>query len=496
MGCYPCKLKDDTIKLIKSEENRSLKIHRSMLIQGYDSDPFLRYQQIKELGEGSYGKVYKVFDRINKTYKAVKQIKKSTASEKDEEKILKEIEILKMLDHPNIIKLHEFYSTKSQYYIITELISCGELYNKISHNQTLEEPVALHVMKQLLCAVNYCHKKKIIHGDLKPENILLDDNDKFFNIKIIDFGTSEIFKDKGWFEKQIGTPYYVAPEILDNNYNEKCDLWSCGVIFYILLSGTPPFRGKTQKDIFKSVKFGKYSFKSKEWENISLASKDLINKLLEFNIEKRYSAEQALNHYIFKDDLSTMQTTFTESEQLNLAGIMKNLDKYKAYKNLQKATLYFIIHNCTPKNELKAIKNLFVKFDSNFDGRLTKEELGKGIKSCKSLKLSSKDLDTLMYKLDLDKSGYIEYEEFLTATYDTNLLLTDKNLQCAFCLFDKDNSGKISADELKEVFGVSTTYDNKIWDKIISEVDIDGDNEISYEEFKLMMFSINNVNEL
>jgi calcium-dependent protein kinase len=501
MGCHPCNLKEKKVTLLKPET--IIKIDRSMMIQGYDTDPFLRYQQIMELGEGSYGKVYKVFDKIGKTYRALKVIKKSTTSKADEEKMLKEIDILKMLDHPNIVKIFEFYNTKSRYYIITELLSGGELFNKISNKKNLEEPVALHVMKQILCAVNYCHGKKVIHGDLKPENILLEDDEKFFNVKIIDFGTSVMFKDKEWLEKQIGTPYYVAPEILENNYNEKCDIWSCGVIMYILLSGSPPFKGTCPKEIFKSVKSGIFNFKHERWNNVSKGAKDLITKLLEFDINKRYTAEEALNHHIMRnvgdqgDSCSETQvdTTNTCQSTVNMISIHKNWEKYKVYKNLQKATLYFIIHNCTNKSELSEIRKLFVKFDSNCDGKLTMEEFSDGIKSCcKYIKTTDTELESLMTGMDLDKSGYIDYEEFLTATYNPALLLTDKNLQSAFDLFDKDKSGKISADELKQVLGVgASACDNKVWNKIISEVDLDGDKEISFDEFKKMMCNINNI---
>jgi calcium-dependent protein kinase len=489
MGCVPCNQshKNKFIKLKK--QSPLVKIQRSMLIQGHDGDPFIKYQQIKELGEGSYGKVYKVFDRINKTYRAMKKIKKDIITNKEETKIRKEIEILKMLDHPNILKIYEFYNTKSKFYIVTELLSGGELFHRISNNQCLEESVALYIMKQILLAVNYCHQKGIIHRDLKPENILIEDGDeKFFNVKIIDFGTSETFKGGSVLTKQIGTAYYIAPEVLLNKYNEKCDLWSCGVIMYILLSGTPPFKGKSEADIIRSVKSGKFTFNPKLWNNISSASKDLICKLLEVDVEKRYSAEQALMHPVFSDYESQTQTT---QENRQTEKMITNMSKYMAYKNLQRASLYFIIHNCIPKEEFKEMKNLFIKFDSNCDGKLTKEELSLGFKKYRQIKLSEDELDSLMTNVDMDKSGFIEYEEFLTATFNPDILLTERNLKCAFNLFDRDGSGNISADELKEVFDVFSDYDSKLWNKLISEVDSDGDGEISFEEFKKMMFNVN-----
>ena len=164
-----------------------------------------------------------------------------------EKKISKEINILKDLDHPNIMKVFEFFCNKNAIFIINELCTGGELFDKIVEVKHFSENVAADIMIQLFSAVGFCHEQGVIHRDLKPENILIETQQEklkeFFHIKIIDFGTCEILQRNKMLKEQIGTSFYIAPEVLNNSYNEKCDLWSCGVILYILLCGAPPFYG-------------------------------------------------------------------------------------------------------------------------------------------------------------------------------------------------------------------------------------------------------------
>lgn len=166
--------------------------------------------------------------------------------DEDETRMLfNEINILRELDHPNIVKMYEFFEDEKRYYIVTEICKGGELFDEIIARGKFTEKDAAVLMKQVLSCVNYCHKNHIVHRDLKPENILLEQNKDFDQIKIIDFGTSLLFDSAKSLDEKLGTPYYIAPEVLNKKYNEKCDIWSCGVIVYILLSGMPPFNGQS-----------------------------------------------------------------------------------------------------------------------------------------------------------------------------------------------------------------------------------------------------------
>eukprot|EP00826_Nyctotherus_ovalis_P055974 TRINITY_DN748_c0_g12_i1.p1 TRINITY_DN748_c0_g12~~TRINITY_DN748_c0_g12_i1.p1 ORF type:complete len:315 (-),score=82.99 TRINITY_DN748_c0_g12_i1:766-1710(-) len=216
----------------------------------------------KKIGEGAFGVVYKAVHKVTHNARAIKKIMKDRRTKGIEASLMQEIAILKSLDHPNIVKLNEFFNDERYYYLVTEFVEGGELFDEIAKRGSLSEKVASHIMRQLLSAVVYCHKRKIVHRDLKPENILIVKSDKKsqIDIKVIDFGTAETFKSRAKMREFIGTAYYMSPEVIDGRYTEKCDVWSCGVILYILLSGYPPFGGKDDNAILRAIKRGKFNY--------------------------------------------------------------------------------------------------------------------------------------------------------------------------------------------------------------------------------------------
>jgi calcium-dependent protein kinase len=467
-----------------------IKITGSMLIQEGNGDPFLIYDILKPLGEGSFGKVYKVMNKRSKNTFALKEINKiSYFGEEEEKSLINEINVLMKLDHPNILKVYEYYNTKRKFFIVSELCTGGELFDQITIVKHFNEKVAAHIFKQLLSAVNFCHINNIIHRDLKPENILIENEaekqKELFTIKVIDFGTSEIFKKNSLLKKRIGTPFYIAPEILKNSYNEKCDLWSCGVILYILLCGSPPFYGKSDEEIYKKVLAGKFDLEKPIWNEVSEEAKDLVRNLLCMDVKKRFSAEQALNHVWFKKMKDVKNNKPVSKETLDI--ITKNLGSFRAEQKLQQAALAYIVHNLIKKEDCEEMKKAFIEFDENGDGRLTKQELEKGLLKVMTPTEAKKEVDRIMDLMDNDNNGYIEYEEFLRAALNKEDLLTDNNLQQAFTLFDKDNSGKISAEEIKKAFGDNDQKTDNLFEIMIKEIDVNGDGEISFKEFKELM---------
>ena len=215
-----------------------------------------------------------------------------------------EIEILKNLNHPNIVRLYEVYENKSNIFLVTELCDGCELFEEISSRKQFAEHEAAHVTKQILQAIAFCHGKNIAHRDLKPENLLIDINQKG-SIKLIDFGTSHHYgQEHSNMHAMYGTPYYIAPEVLTGNYTEKCDMWSIGVILYIMLCGSPPFNGSDDQIIAK-VKRGTWEFRGQIWSNISDEAKDIVTKLMTKNPEERLSAVDALDHPWIKSQVRT-----------------------------------------------------------------------------------------------------------------------------------------------------------------------------------------------
>lgn len=512
-------------RISNCETIKHIKIERGLFVQENYGDPLEKYQIICSLGEGSYGKVFKVKIKNTENFRAMKVIKKRYIfNSREEEKIKKEIDILKTLDHPNIIKVFEFYNSEKKFYIISELCNGGELFDQIIKFKNFDEKKASRIMKQLFSAVHFCHSNQILHRDLKPENILMESFDSegynstskinqrnSLNIKVIDFGTAEIFKKNSMLSKQIGTPFYIAPDVLKNEYNEKCDIWSCGVIMYIILCGSPPFYGKNEREIFNKVKMGNYTFSQNIWKEISNNAKDLIKSLLESDHNNRPSAEKAMNHPWFKqfpDDPMTEvnssdyeRDSFLEkiekkkskkesivNEFSAYKDVLLNLKNFRAKQKLQQATLYFMVQQLLSSDEVKEIRDIFTKFDENKDGRLTKQEILKGFKKTKFLFCSPDDLENLMEIMDVDKNGFIEYQEFISATISKEKILIEENLKRSFEMFDKDKNGKITPLELKLVLGSNLKEeDDFVWKEIISGIDLDGDGEISFYEFKKMM---------
>ena len=265
-----------------------------------------KYIKIKELGSGTFGKVYEIENKETKKKYACKHITKKKIC--DMNKFNNEINIMREINHPNIIKLYEIYEDQRHIDLVMEECLGGELFDRImeriQEKKIYNEKEASIIFKQIMKGVEYCHSKGIVHRDLKPENILFLTKEENSPIKIIDFGLSKIFGEKinnKFLSTKVGTAYYVSPEILEGKYNEKCDIWSCGVILYIILSGTPPFNGENDIEIYKKISHKKFTFPEKEWQNISENAKDLIKKMLcDENI--RLSAKEVLQHNWLNDN--------------------------------------------------------------------------------------------------------------------------------------------------------------------------------------------------
>ena len=412
------------------------------------------YKKVKVLGQGSFGTVYLVKHKLLNSSFAMKVIKKTNKSDKDDI-IMNEINILRKMDHPNIVKIHDFYVTQNEYILVTEYCPEGELFYEIKNFAPFNEALTGWYMKQILSAVNYCHKLKIIHRDLKPENILISKRNKqgFNFIKIIDFGTAIIFNKNKNDKALTGSIYYISPEVLskNRNYSEKCDVWSCGIIMYILLTGLPPFNGESDEEIIRKIMNGKFDLKKYPWPIITSQAKDLIKKLLEFNVNDRISAEEALNHPWFE----SKQVKSLENDGLfkvkNPHKLLNNLVNYRSDNILSSTIFAYLIHNNIQLSQVHDAIKLFNTIDKNGDGQITKEELCLGLENF--MKLSGETLrekvDIIFNNIDTDHNGYIEYEEFIRAAVDKEYFLSENFLRFAFDYFDRDKNGEISFNEIK-----------------------------------------------
>jgi calcium-dependent protein kinase len=540
-------VKNDYELICGEEENiqhvEDLQINVAKVVVERKCTPSEMYDLIKELGSGAFGKVCKVQHKQTKELRAMKIISKDLANAGMEyEQIESEINILKRLDHPNILKLFEFFQDDMNYYIVTELCEHGDLFDKLDRMKSMNEIAVKLLMYQILSSVAYLHSKGVIHGDLKLENILIDslnyqhrtsfntsvnidvrnylqdrsknvgrprsktENSKSssksevgfsqqgtqinyfknmsnFEIKIIDFGCSKIFnKKQGKISGMIGTSIYCSPEVLQDEYNEKCDVWACGVILYMLLSGFAPFDGETEEEIYEKIKKGKFSFDYPEFKDVSLDAKDLIMKLLTYNADKRISAKQALSHSFFTGEIKPSDS-YRDSVDTR---VLTDLKKIRKSLKFQQAVVTYISHNFADKEEVNRIRKIFKFLDSNGDGVVSKEELLQGYKSLGE-EISEEALDFIIKAIDNDGSGCIEYEEFIRASLDKNKLLTETNLKMAFDLFDIDQSGLISCEEIKQIiFGEKIISDTLI-DEFLAQINKTQSDYLSFEDFKFLM---------
>ena len=290
-------------------------------------------------------------------------------------------------------------------------------------------------------------------------------------------------------KKKIGSSYYIAPEVLRKNYNEKCDIWSCGVIMYILLSNMPSFSGENEKEIYEKIKIGKYDLQSPPFDKLSKNCLDLIKNLLNIDVDKRFSAEKALDHVWFQDFKSQyLYNRITDRDAIKT--LLNNLKNYKRTSILQETALAYLVHQFPRIKDVINACKLFNQIDKSGDGKISKKELYIGLLEKYKTDTLEKDVDAIFNKLDRNNNGYIEYEEFVSAAVSKEYFIKENILRFAFRYFDKDNSGEIEFKEIKDLFSKSIEDRSKLnetLEEIIKEVDINNDGKINFKEFCIIM---------
>ena len=397
----------------------------------------------KTLGKGTFGQVRLAMHKPTKQVRSIKILKKS---EVDVTSLVNEITILSKLSHPSIMQIYEIYEDNTNVYIISEYCKGGELFDVISQKGSFTEKEASIIMKQLMSAICYSHQNGIVHRDLKPENILMDNDSDDLTIKLIDWGCAKTLKKKEKLHEADGTSYYIAPEVLRGEYDEKCDIWACGVIFYILLCGYPPFNGDNDEEIFEAVLKGEFEFPDEEWKSVSEAAKVLIQKMLTKNPKKRISALESLQDIFFKKNEDK-----TQGDKQLAKSVLGNMKKFKKNRKLEQATIAFIINQFILKDERAELEKQFKEWDLNGDGVLSRDEIIKGYKKTYG-KVDENEIDNMIKSIDLDGNGVIDYNEFLACSMSKEKILREENLELCFKAFDLDNSGKISLDEIFALF--------------------------------------------
>ncbi|KAF6174216.1 hypothetical protein GIB67_033748 [Kingdonia uniflora] len=434
----------------------------------------------KELGRGQFGITYLCTEKTTGLKYACKSISKGKlVNSKDIEDVRREVLILQHLTgQSNVVEFKGAYEDKQNVHLVMELCSGGELFDRIMERKIYSEHDAAVIFRQIVNVVHECHFMGVIHRDLKPENFLLASSNEDSPLKATDFGLSVFIEEGKVYRDIVGSAYYIAPEVLGRNYGKEIDVWSAGVILYILLSGAPPFWAETEKGIFSAILEGYVDFKSAPWPSISDTAKDLIQKMLTWNPKKRITAAKILEH-------QWMRELGGASDKPIDSAVLTRMKQLTAMNKLKKLALKVIAENLT-EEDIKGLQQMFNNMDTDGSGAITVEELKIGLSRLGS-KLTESEIKQLMDAADVDGSGSIDYIEFITATMHRHRLQNEENLYKAFQFFDRDGSGFITRDELKQAMSHYETVDQTTIEEIIEDVDADKDGQINYEEFVAMM---------
>lgn len=452
-------------------------VKKSAFVGASQGDIRTEYDLGKMLGDGAYGQVYLGTHKTSNQVRAIKKIPKNRI--KHPERLETEINVMKISDHPYIVKLYDVWEDERYIYLVMECCNGGELFNHIIKKKRLSEREAAGLFHQLLTALNYLHQNNVVHRDLKPENLLFASEPcETSPLKLCDFGLAKLCQNPTKvMTSKIGTPFYIAPEVIAGTaYGFSCDVWSCGVILYILLSGYPPFFGNTESRIFEKIRTGAYDFKRPEWNSVSESAKDFIRNLLVVNADNRFTLAQALSHpwIAANETLSDVPLSID----------IENLTEFTNSTRLRKVILLCIASQCSDR-DIQNLREIFISMDTNGDGTLSFPELQSGIARIPTLNIS---IENLMREMDIDRSGRIDYSEFLASTMDKNIYMQEERLYSAFKIFDKDGSGKISSNELREILGKEGfSRREEFWSDLIQESDTNKDGEIDFKEFLGLM---------
>ncbi|XP_061983887.1 calcium-dependent protein kinase-like [Populus nigra] len=434
----------------------------------------------KELGRGQFGVTYLCTENsTGHTYACKSILKRKLVNKNDREDMKREVHIMQDLSgQPNIVEFRGAYEDRQSVHLVMELCAGGELFDRIIAKGHYSERDAAKICREIVNVVHACHFMGVMHRDLKPENFLLSSKAEGAKLKATDFGLSVFIEEGKVYRDIVGSAYYVAPEVLRRSYGKEIDIWSAGVILYILLSGVPPFWAENEKGIFDAILQGDIDFESDPWPSISNSAKDLVRRMLTQDPKKRITSTQVLEHPWIKEGGA--------DKPLDSA-VLSRMKQFRAMNKLKKLALKVIAENLS-EEEIKGLKTMFTNMDTDKSGTITYEELKTGLARLGS-KLSEAEVKQLMEAADVDGNGSIDYIEFISATMHRYKLERDEHLYKAFQYFDKDSSGYITRDELESAMKEYGMGDEATIKEIIAEVDADNDGKINYEEFCAMMRS-------
>ncbi|TVU45642.1 hypothetical protein EJB05_05133, partial [Eragrostis curvula] len=399
-----------------------------------------KYHLGGELGRGEFGVTRLATDRATRERLACKSIpKRRLRTAVDVADVRREVAIMASLpDHPALVRLRAAYEDSDAVHLVMELCDGGELFDRI-----------------------------VARGSEDAQ------------LKAIDFGLSVFFRPGERFTEIVGSPYYMAPEVLRRSYGPEVDIWSAGVILYILLCGVPPFWAETEQGVARAILRGKLDMEREPWPRISDGAKSLVRQMLQMDPKKRPTAQQVLEHPWLQNA--------RKAPNVPLGDVVRaRLQQFSAMNKFKKKAMRVIAEHLSVE-EVEVIRDMFAIMDADKDGRVTLQELKAGLKKVGS-KLAEPEMELLMEAADVNGNGYLDYGEFVAITIHLQRLSNDDHLRTAFLYFDKDSSGYIERAELADALADdSGDTDDAALNNVLREVDTDKDGRISFDEFVAMM---------
>jgi len=385
------------------------------------------------------------------------------------------------------------YETKSHFFIVTDLYSGGDLFSDLEEYGCFEEKDCAQLMNTILTCMNYCHKRHLCHLDLKPENVLLTGRGKdYAGVKIIDFGLSKYQPDPNQKLTSLeGSSYYMAPQVIKKSYiGSKADVWSCGIICHVMMTGAAPFDGPEYQDILDSIVKGEFDLEGDEWDGTSDEIKDFVKFCLTYDEDKRPTAKDALMHPFIKKSRRGGKRSSLLRKRNSARNSLKNLDKFACtHSKLKQATCVIMAAQLLSQEEKDEIDDVFRNLDLGCDGLLDEDELKRAYHEYFNVNISDEEVKRIFTEVNISGSGAISYSEFAIAVLMSQQMVDEDKLHSAFNLFDEDNKGHISSDDVKRVLMLGDEHDDYLKNKILRQVDAEDRGKIKYEDFQKIMLS-------
>ncbi len=454
-----------------------------------------------QLGRGGYATVRKAVHKETGRAFALKTIRLDGMDDAERAKVLNEVQLMRMLDHPNILNIVESFEQLNRLYIVLELVEGGELFDELHRRggRLAEEDVRL-VAAQLCSALKYCHDNNVCHRDIKLENVLLaKPGDVSRGLRLIDFGLAQAFKKDDRFNEVCGTAAYLAPEVVDKRVKYSCqsDMWSFGVLLFVLLAGTKPYGLVSDKTTMRLVKERKPPIFGPEWDTISVDARNFVTSLLHLKQQYRMSATDALQHPFLRWNAGPAAAASFPAPSASLSSHVAapdevrprvgsaSIESFKAFHKFglfKKAALSAIAFSLG-EDDVAEMRQTFKQLDTERNGVITRREFIE-VMHARGVLLQDGEATKIFAGMDQDQTGVVKWNEFLAACMDEAMFLDERRVLDAFHRLDVDGTGALSKENLR-VFLADIGEER--FDRCFAAADLDRSGQITLREFRHLL---------